>query len=535
MHTQIEPIQLTPGPGPQSEKALSVPLNRASTRVILAVVLLAFCIALFGYRLAARDLWSSHEGRAAQDAQSLLDQGFWNLPRLFDKRIDLQKPPLYYWLIAAASYLNGGQVDAFSVRLPSFLAALAGVMALVGFGVAIGRPVAGLLAAFVLATAVHFTSLARTGRIDMPLALTVGMAVGGFYLGMARGPARGVWHWFLIAYIAMAAGVLLKGPIGAVLPLAVVAVWLGTERRLPWPWQTQRIGPLLISTRAWWGLPLVLVIVLPWYVWANRETNGTLLTTFFWRHHVERALGGADGMRARPWYLYGPYLFGYFLPWSLLLPFAVVYAWRQRDREARFGLVCLATIVGVLSLARFKRADYLAPAYPGAALAIGCLLEDRLKRGIHVRRTRAGLAAVALACLVGWFGYIEFWLPRIEPAREHRRFAAEIRKLVPSPELVLFFRAEAHALAFHLGPELDTFLEWENLDIWAGRPGTHYIIMPENCAREWESHVTSGRLVEVMRCTDFDGATHRERPLVLMRTLPHSAQSNLVVNTPSVP
>jgi hypothetical protein len=97
-----------------------------------------------------------------------------------------------------------------------------------------------------------------------------------------------------------------------------------------------------------------------------------------------------------------------------------------------------------------------------------------------------------------------------------RNVAAEVRRLVPPPQGVLFFRTEAHALAFHLGPPLNTFLEWENLDVWAGRPGTHYILMPREAADEWRQHVTAGQLIEVLSTTFLSG--DRPRELVLMRT-----------------
>src|SRR5712691_4001392 len=81
--------------------------------------LVILCCFLFFYRLADRDLWSSHEGRAAQDAQTLLSDHRWGLPRLFDGKVELQKPPLYYWLVAGIAALRDGQVDAWSVRLPA--------------------------------------------------------------------------------------------------------------------------------------------------------------------------------------------------------------------------------------------------------------------------------------------------------------------------------------------------------------------------------------------------------------------------------
>jgi 4-amino-4-deoxy-L-arabinose transferase-like glycosyltransferase len=485
--------------------------------------LLLFGSLLFGYRLAGRDLWSSHEGRAAQDAQTVLD-GEHGLPRLFDKRLDLQKPPLYYWLVAGVAALRGGPVDAWAVRLPATLSALAGVLGLYLFGVKVRRPVAGLVAALVLATAVHYTWLARTGRIDMPLTLGVGVAVGAFYVGRRcsrQGGVSGGWPLYLAGYLAAAVAVLLKGPVGFLLPAAVAGAYLIVCRELPAPWHARRWATLAHELGLWWGVPLVLALTLPWFIWAGLETGGSLFTTFFWRHHVERLLGGTEGMRARPWYLYGPYLAAYFLPWSLCLPPAGWYVWKNRhDDEARFGLVWLLTVVGVLSAAGFKRADYLLPAFPGAALLVGCAAEHLLRHSRSPRRWIVGLGVVLAGCLVGWGVYLHVVLPRQEPAREYQRFAAAIRRLVPAPQLVLFFRAEAHALAFHLGPELDTFLEWENLDVWAGRPGCHYIVMPAECAAEWPAHVRSGRLEEVLRSTDFDGAERRQRPLVLVRTRP---------------
>src|SRR5258708_2323712 len=80
---------------------------------------LAVSYLLFFHRLADRDLWSSHEARAGMDAQTMLDDGAWGLPRLFSGETDLQKPPLYYWLIALRALPRGGVVDAWAVRLPA--------------------------------------------------------------------------------------------------------------------------------------------------------------------------------------------------------------------------------------------------------------------------------------------------------------------------------------------------------------------------------------------------------------------------------
>ncbi|HJZ55414.1 MAG TPA: hypothetical protein VKE74_10670, partial [Gemmataceae bacterium] len=74
---------------------------------------------LFIGRLGHRELFSSHEARAAQNAQRMLDTGEFGLPVLFDGQTDLQKPPGFYWLVAAAGWANGGEVEAWVARLPA--------------------------------------------------------------------------------------------------------------------------------------------------------------------------------------------------------------------------------------------------------------------------------------------------------------------------------------------------------------------------------------------------------------------------------
>src|SRR5215467_9184390 len=93
-------------------------------RLAGALCLIGLAYPLFFYGLGQRDLYSSHEGRAAQDAQSILNEGVWGLPHLFDLHPELQKPPLYYWLVAVLSRLGGHAVDETTVRLPAALSAL---------------------------------------------------------------------------------------------------------------------------------------------------------------------------------------------------------------------------------------------------------------------------------------------------------------------------------------------------------------------------------------------------------------------------
>lgn len=354
-------------------------------------VLVSLCLILFFCDLDAQDLWSAHEARAAQHAQCMLDDGDWGLPRLYDGQADMQKPPAFYWLVAAIGALRDGTVDRWAVRLPAAGCGLLSVLLVYAFLSSRGRPLAGLLSAVVLASTIHFTSAARTGRIDMPLTCTVTAAM--FLLAARQRRVAAT----LLAGMALGAALLLKGPVGAALPMAATAAVLAWQRRLGgeigrWTWLPAAVA-LAIGT----------ALALPWFCWANEQTGGEYFRVFFWHHNVERALGDSPTLAVHPWWYYGPRFAIDFLPWTPLLAAGIVCFLVTRDAradlEAGIGLVWLLTMAGMLSLARFKRADYLLPAFPGAALVAGCAAE-RWYRQLGWRGRRALTSAFALILAV---------------------------------------------------------------------------------------------------------------------------------------
>jgi 4-amino-4-deoxy-L-arabinose transferase-like glycosyltransferase len=428
---------------------------------------------------------------------------------------------LYYWLVASLAWLRGGSVDAWAVRLPAAGAALLCVVAL-GMGLAFGRgrQAAGLLAAAMLATAAHFTWLARIGRIDMPLTLCVTLAVGGIYLARDRvGAAR--WGLLVLAYLAVAAGMLLKGPIAVVLPAAVLFAWLLVEEGLPWPHRWRCYCAALRDMGVWWGVPLVALVTLPWFVWANHATEGEFYRVFIWHHNIERGYGGSS-LRSNPWWFYLPQFFVDFLPWGLVLPPALWWwfrrgKWRD-DAETRFGLCWFVSVFLVLSCSRFKRADYLLPAYPGVAIFLGCAMQNWLREQTAKARRLAVAAVITLAgIMVGvWLAKVEWLLPAEEPYRDYGAFAERIRRLAPRPAEVLLFRTESHPLAFHLGRPLAIVVQWRELNERLAQPGTHYLVTPPRYAQECPLHLPGLRLDNILGNTDLAGGNH-EHPLVLLR------------------
>jgi hypothetical protein len=111
---------------------------------------------------------------------------------------------------------------------------------------------------------------------------------------------------------------------------------------------------------------------------------------------------------------------------------------------------------------------------------------------------------------------VERGLPAEESFRDYTRFAAEIRRRAPLPEEVVFFRTEAHALAFHVGRPMAVLVEWNDLKARLTEGGSCYVVMPPDAAAEAPQSLSRAGFEEVLRNTDLSGGGH-ERPLVLMK------------------
>lgn len=473
---------------------------------------LTLVVLLFFFQLGSRDLVSSHEARAAQNAQSMLDTGEWGLPVAFDGTIDLQKPPGYYWLAAAAGWLNGGQMDAWTTRLPAAVAGFATVLLVFGF--LRRRPAAAWMAAIVLATTVHFTAIARTARIDVPLTCAVAVSLIAFYRGCDPS-ARHRLAWPVLSAIAAAVGVMLKGPVALALIGPAALAFLLIERL---PFRLTLSSVLL-------GPVIVVALACPWFLWANHATGGELVREFFWHHNIERFAGTSAALATHPWWYYVPRFAADFLPWTPALLFLIVWALRtgawQHDRLFRFGLVWFATMLAVLSAAGFKRADYLLPLYPGAAIAFGCAAEAwRHSRSEErsVRQADRAFGITIAAVIVGWMVMIFFIEPAEQAPEEKRAFAAMIRNEAPQPREIILFRMESHLLAFHLGRPLVTLVEWHDLNDRLAKPGPHYVVMPPEYVYPTDQIVRSRKLQAISKLEDYTPAPP-EKSLVFLRTV----------------
>ncbi|MEM6488734.1 MAG: glycosyltransferase family 39 protein, partial [Pseudomonadota bacterium] len=288
----------------------------APSRALLLVALVACLAALPG--LGALPVTDRDEARFAQATKQMMEIGDYVDIRFQDQ--PRWKTPIgIYWLQAAAAWpLGGPEAPIAAYRLPSFLAVVLAALSTWWAANALVGPRAAVLAGLAMATPVLAAAEATIAKTDAALLATAAVAFGALARGATGQAGRYTW---LIFWLAIAAAVLLKGPIvPAIAALAVGALALA-----------RRAWPPLAALRPLPGLGLTALLVAPWLVAIAIVSDGA-----FFAEAVGRDLMGkvAEGQEAHwgPPGLYTALVWLTFWPAASLLPGALAAGWAAQPR-----------------------------------------------------------------------------------------------------------------------------------------------------------------------------------------------------------
>ena len=440
--------------------------NRYHLLIILVVTGLVFFTNLGGPRL-----WDRDEPRNAGCAAEMLQRGDWVTP-VFNDELRTHKPVLLYWLMMSAYAVFG--VNEFAARFWSAALGTGTVLLTYFIGQHLFHRRVGLWAAIILASSLMFGVASRAATPDAVLVFfsTAALAayVGGTFhrSGAAAGPSGVRRNWLpasvltdscfpasrpviLGMYTLLAMGVLAKGPVAVILPMAVIGMFMLIQR---WPandpsdaisaddnasrirrgigrlWMfVQFFSPRHFLRTLWAMRPLqvlllLALIALPWYVLVGMRTDGAWLRGFLLEHNLHRAMQPMEGHAGS--FLYYPVaaLVGFF-PWSIFAIPMLVCAGRRvgRDQAGQAGYVFLLCWVGVyiglFSLAQTKLPSYITPCYPGLALLTAAYVFHWRRQSSRAdsRWTYASMGSLVLvgvAILVGIPLAAERYLPGAE-------------------------------------------------------------------------------------------------------------------------
>lgn len=255
-------------------------MNVFSRRWPWALVLALLALALF--QLGAAPLFDVDEGAFSEATREMLESGDWGHTTLNgEDRFD--KPILVYWLQAASVSLLG--LNEFALRLPSALCAWGWALALFGFA----RPRLGqraaTSAALMLATSLGVMAIGRAATADALLNLLLVLAVFDAWRWLDtedKAPLRRAFAW-------MGLGLLAKGPVAVLIPVAAAGVWLINEG--DWRALGRRLVQAVSDVPAW---ALLIGIAAPWYAYALHRHGQAFIDGFFIRHNLARYSGAME-------------------------------------------------------------------------------------------------------------------------------------------------------------------------------------------------------------------------------------------------
>lgn len=301
------------------------------------------------------------EPRYAAIGDAMARSGDWITPQLWG-RPWFEKPPLVYWMTAAADRL--GLAGEWAARLPVALVALG---FLVFFYWMLRREFgasAAFLATLLCGTSAGWLAYASVGVTDLPMTAALFASILIVMRGADSLSTRGAFT----AGILLGLSVLAKGLVP--LALFVPAVWL--LRR-------QKRALLIVGAAC-------LLAAGPWYILCTLRNGYAFLHMFFWVQHFERIFSHSL-MHVQPSWFYIPVLLAGLFPWTPLL--ALVFRKSQwADRRLRFLWIWVLFGLLFFSIPVNKLPGYVLPLLPALCAVMGVALDG-------VPRARAALTLAA--------------------------------------------------------------------------------------------------------------------------------------------
>ncbi len=364
------------------------------------------CAVTLFYGLWRLPLIGPDEPRYAEIARSMVRSGDWITPRLAGIEW-FEKPALTYWLSAIGYRVIGD--SEFAARVGIALFAALGVVMLYFAGARLRSARFGYLSGSVLASSGIWLAFGRVATFDLPLAVSIELALLAFLLwdAAAEGWRRKLlWGIF---WFGLGLGVLAKGLVGVLLPLMIIGLYLlltGGLRAILRPPGLNLAGLNLAGLLI--GVAIFLATAAVWYGPMLARHGRGFVDEFFIAHHFQRYLTDRYRHPQPGWFFAAIAVAGTF-PWSFVLLARLGGLWSRRGqllvhRFEIFVWLWAAVPVIFFSFSGSKLPGYIMPVFPALAMLVALQLDEWWENASPSRREVVAVTLTAVAIfLVGVF------------------------------------------------------------------------------------------------------------------------------------
>ena len=236
--------------------------------------------------------------------------------QIFDQGKDyLDKPPMLFWLSSLSMYFFG--INDFAFRLPSILMAILAIYSTYKFTLLYYSNEIAILAALVLASTQAMFLITHDVRTDTMLMAWVILAIWQFAIWLNNRK----WHSLIIAFSAVAFGMMTKGPIALMVPIFSFAPHILIHRNFK----------MLFRWEYLVGLIIIMILLIPMDIGLYQqfdlhpekvmyEKTGTSgIRFFYWTQSFGRITGESVWHENDDFFFLFQNLLWGFLPWTLFL------------------------------------------------------------------------------------------------------------------------------------------------------------------------------------------------------------------------
>jgi 4-amino-4-deoxy-L-arabinose transferase-like glycosyltransferase len=417
-----------------------------ASKILPWVLLIGLFVATLWNRVTQPgDLHDDDQSKTMAYTVDMVRNHQWALPRDMYRQ-PATKPPMYNWLTLPVLYVTQTWAP-WVFKFPSLVAAIStcGLILLACWTLFSSTTDGNALARQSVASNIRLASLpAGIGVVSVAIFLSNQPVTRMMYLArpdmLLTMFLSGAWIFGTIAlmrqagstrlyailfWICVAGASLTKGPPAlAALVYVLIAAPLFAGgwralRRLHW----------------WYAIPLLLLPLGLWLALGYKQSGSEFFRVIFVQELATRLTGGGpEGTDPKPWWQMMVWFFDRFSPWSVLVMAVVLgIPLRQWSRHALAPVVLWTVLVMIFfSIPGGKRADYLLPIYPPAAIACAFLLV-----GAGAWLGISPVRAMVVVCLVGAYMNSHPATRRVASSDPIEQFAKKIAPLVRKETLVV--------------------------------------------------------------------------------------------------
>lgn len=290
---------------------------------------------------------------------SVLYSSRYSLPLLFlDNKPFFEKPPLWYWINSVMQKPSISSARTFSGICGIFI---------IFFTVYISWQWGGLLSAFItwiILLSTNHLFVKNAGNIfsshtllsaDLDSLQMVFLLLSFYLLSFKKD------RYLYLAAIASGLAILVKGPLGVV-PFFSFALLVFSENKK-------------LSSFYWSAIGLIILIILPWYIFMISLYGNEFLTNHIFYHITLRTIQAIEGHQNPHWYYLKLLLNPNVFPAGFILCFSLGWIFVNKKLlskfHIRFTFVTMILLFIIPSFMNTRLAWYILPFYPFASLFLG--------------------------------------------------------------------------------------------------------------------------------------------------------------------